>query len=123
MTDTPPQSPESQAALAETGLVALASLLAMHRIAVDPAQLRHTTGHHGPVGAIELVRLAREQKDARARAVRTTFDRLARTPLPALAHGPQGWFVIGRVQGEEALIQLAVPEPGVSGLPVRKLTR
>ena len=103
---------------ADTGLVALASLLAMHRLAVDPAQLRHSLGHHDAVSSTELVRIARDQKDVRARAVRTTYERLARTPLPALAHGPQGWFVIGRVQGGEVLIQLAVPEPGVAGLPL-----
>ena len=30
----------------ESGLVAFAALLAMHRLAVDPAQLRHGLGHH-----------------------------------------------------------------------------
>ena len=121
MTDN--AAPNTDQPATDTGLVALASLLAMHRVAVDPAQLRHTLGHQDPLCSTELVRMAREQKDVRARAVTSTYDRLARTPLPALAHGPQGWFVIGRVQGDEVLIQLAVPEPGMAGLPVRKLTR
>ncbi|MFM6832171.1 MAG: type I secretion system permease/ATPase, partial [Novosphingobium sp.] len=42
---------------------------------------------------------------------------------PALANGPQGWFLLGRVSGDEALIQLTRPEPGTDSLPIRKLTR
>jgi subfamily B ATP-binding cassette protein HlyB/CyaB len=107
----------------ESGLIAFAALLAMHRMAVDPTQLRHGLGHHLALTGSDLLRLAKAQADVKARLVHAHFDRLARMPLPALAHGPQGWFVIGRVEGEEALIQLTVPEPGVSGLPIRKVTR
>ena len=107
----------------ESGLIAFSALLAIHRIAVDPAQLRHGLGHHMPVTSADMLRLAIAQEDVKARKVTATFDRLARLPLPALAHGPQGWFIIGRVEGDEALIQLTVPEPGIAGLPIRKVTR
>jgi subfamily B ATP-binding cassette protein HlyB/CyaB len=107
----------------DSGLIAFAALLAMHSMAVEPSQLRHTLGHHHAVSGVELLRLAKGQTDVRARAITTRFDRLARTPMPALANGPQGWFIIGRVEGEEALVQLTTPEPGMPGLPVRKLTR
>ena len=107
----------------DTGLVALAAVLAMHRMAVDPAQMRHSLGHHQAVDAQDVLRLAKAQDGVKARAVRTSWEKLERTPMPALANGPNGWFVIGRVQGEEALIQLAVPEPGAQGLPIRKVTR
>ena len=43
---------------AESGLIAISTLLAMHRIAVDPAQLRHELGHSSPVSAQDLLRLA-----------------------------------------------------------------
>ncbi len=125
MTSSEHASPESEPTMAtsDSGLVAFASLLAMHRIPVDPAQLRHGLGHYDPITANDLVRLAKEQKDVRARAITTRFDRLGRTPLPALASGPGGWFLIGRVEGEEALIQLTSTEPGATALPIRKVTR
>lgn len=114
----------------ESGLIAFAALLAMHRLAVDPTQLRHCLGHHLAITSGDLLRLAKAQHDVKARKVSATFDRLARMPLPALAHGPQGWFIIGRVEGEEALIQLSYHEPGgagpdadTPGLPIRKVTR
>jgi subfamily B ATP-binding cassette protein HlyB/CyaB len=119
MTDPAPISQGTD----DSGVIALASLLAMHRIAVDPAQLRHSLGHFRDVSSQDLLRLAKAQKDVRARALRTGFDRLARMPLPALAHGPKGWFIIGRVEGEEALIQLAVPVADQPGLPIRKVSR
>ncbi|MES3150912.1 type I secretion system permease/ATPase [Sphingomonas faeni] len=107
----------------DTGAIALAALLAMHRIAVDPTQLRHEIGHHRALDANDLIRLAKQQEGVKARVTRTSWDKLDRTPLPALANGPSGWFLLGRVAGDEALVQLAVPEPGMAGLPVRKLTR
>jgi len=96
----------------DDGLVAFATILAMHRIAVDPDQLRHSLGHQGDVSISDLLRLARRQDGVRARAVEVRFDRLQRMPLPALGHGPSGWFVLGRVSDDAALIQRpgAAPE-------------
>lgn len=88
-----------------SGLIAYATLLAIHRIAVDPAQLRHGLGHSRAIEADDLRRLAKRQDGVRARAIRTSYDRLATTPLPALANGPDGWFIIGKVAEDEALIQ------------------
>ncbi|WP_156377387.1 MULTISPECIES: type I secretion system permease/ATPase [unclassified Sphingopyxis] len=96
----------------DSGLVAFAALLAMQRIAVEPAQLRHSLGHHEAITAGDLLRLAKRQEDVRAKAIHSTFDKLARQPLPALANGPAGWFIIGRVLGDEALVQLASAPPG-----------
>lgn len=107
----------------DSGLIALAAVLAMHRIALDPAQLRHDLGHYSGASTRDLLRIAKGHNDVRARAIHTTFDKLARTPLPALANGPQGWFILGRVAGDEALVQLVTPEQGVAPLPIRKLMR
>lgn len=96
----------------DSGLIAYAALLAMHRIAVEPAQLRHSLGHYEAITADDLLRLAKRQEDVRAKALRSTFDKLARQPLPALANGPRGWFIIGRVLGDEALVQLPGAAPG-----------
>ncbi len=89
----------------ESGLIAYATLLAIYQIAVDPAQLRHSLGHHRAIDADDLKRLAKRQEDVRAKSIRTHYDKLATIPLPALANGPDGWFIIGRVMGDEALIQ------------------
>jgi len=91
--------------LDDSGLIAFATLLALHRIAVDPAQLRHELGHHRSICADDLKRLAKQMDEVRAKRIRVPFERLENTPLPALANGPDGWFVIGRVAGGEALIQ------------------
>jgi len=90
---------------ADAGLVAFATILAMNRIAADPAQFRHALGHQDPVSTDELVRLAKGHDGVRAKAIKASFDRLERLPLPAMGCGPQGWFVIGRVSADAALIQ------------------
>lgn len=86
-------------------LVAFATLLAFHRIAVDPDQLRHDLGHHDNVTADDLLRLAKRQADARARRVTVQIDDLKTLPLPALANGNDGWFLIGRVGNDQVLVQ------------------
>jgi subfamily B ATP-binding cassette protein HlyB/CyaB len=90
--------------------------LGLHRIAVDPAQLRHALGHQEEVSAADLLRLAKSQEGVRAREVTSSWEKLARTPLPALADGPEGWFLIGKVSEDEVLIQ----HPG---RPVEKVSR
>jgi len=92
----------------DNALAAFALILAMHRVVADPAELRHDLGHGDPVTTPDLLRLAKRIDGVRARATRADFDRLRRLPMPVLASGPQGWFVIGRV-GEDAA---AVQRPG-----------
>jgi subfamily B ATP-binding cassette protein HlyB/CyaB len=89
----------------DSGPTMLAALLAMHRIAADPAQLRHTVGHQRPLDATDILRLADAQGPVRARRRTARWPDLARLPLPALANGPDGWFMIGRVGEDEALVQ------------------
>jgi subfamily B ATP-binding cassette protein HlyB/CyaB len=104
------------APLDDGGLTAFAQLLALHRIAVDPRQLRHKLGHHDPVSAQDLLRLARTVEGVRAKLVANQQGKLTRQPLPALASGPGGWFVIGRVLDDGVLIQRP-------GQPVQKVDR
>ena len=88
----------------ETGLMALSTILGMHRIAADPRQLRHSLGHPRALEVDDVLRLAKRQEGVRARALSAGFDRLQRLPLPAMAEGPEGWFLIGRAAEQEALI-------------------
>ncbi|WP_404479243.1 type I secretion system permease/ATPase [Novosphingobium sp. BL-52-GroH] len=89
----------------DSGLFAFATVLALHRIAVDPQQLRHGLGHDRAIDADDLKRLAKRQDEVRAKSSRASFDKLRQMPLPALANGPAGWFVIARVADDEVLIQ------------------
>ncbi|GAA0674513.1 type I secretion system permease/ATPase [Sphingomonas insulae] len=88
----------------ETGLVALATLLAVHKYVADPDQLRHELGHDRPVDAGDVLRLAKRRDGVRAKSMEADFASLHRLPLPAMASGPEGWFVIGRASATEVLI-------------------
>ncbi|MXO65954.1 type I secretion system permease/ATPase [Altericroceibacterium endophyticum] len=89
----------------DSGLITFATLLAMHRIVADPDQLRHELGHYEGVSSRDLVRLSQAIEGVRAKARQASWKDLERLPLPALACGKLGWFLIGRVAGEEVLIQ------------------
>ncbi|MDX3909610.1 MAG: type I secretion system permease/ATPase [Sphingobium sp.] len=88
----------------ETGPIALATLLGMHRIAADPQQMRHSLGHAEPLDKRDILRLAQRIEGVRARSVTADFDRLRRLALPALAHGTQEWFIIGRATEQGVVI-------------------
>lgn len=89
-------------------LIAFATLLSLHRIAVDPGQLRYDLGHFSIVSAADLLRLAKGEP-VRTRRVIAGFDGLKAMPLPILANGPLGWFLIGKVSDDHALISVARP--------------
>lgn len=88
-----------------SGLIAFATLPSLHRIAVDADQLRHDLDRFKAVSAADLLRLAKREPDVRARRLVVGFDGLKSIPLPVLANGPAGWFLIGKVADELALIQ------------------
>src|SRR5258708_13608759 len=75
----------------DQGLFALAMLLRIHGVAAEQPQLRHRLGS-AAVGITEMLRCAKEL-GLKARAVRTTWARLAQTPLPAIAALKNGGFL------------------------------
>lgn len=91
--------------IVDSGIRALATLLAAHRIAVDPGKLRHALGHSRPLDASDILRLALRQDGVRAKRVDVDVARLSRLPLPAMGNGKLGWFLIGRVEGDQVLVQ------------------
>ena len=109
---SPAPAPTNQ----DSGVEALALLLALHHRAVDPKQLRHELGQSSALSAADIVRLARRQAGVRARAATVAPGRLSNQPLPALANGPEGWFLIGRLVTDGVLIQRP-------GQPVEKIDR
>jgi ATP-binding cassette, subfamily B, bacterial HlyB/CyaB len=101
--NTSPAAP-AERTIADLNIDALALLLRFHEMAVDPAQIRHQFGG-ASFGTAEMLRCAKQFK-LKARATRTDWTRLARTPLPALIECHDGSFVIlGKVVDDKALIQ------------------
>jgi subfamily B ATP-binding cassette protein HlyB/CyaB len=89
---------------ADPGLIALVSLLRFHGIGADPDQIRHQLGGV-PVGTDAMLRVAKTLA-LRARVLKTTWGRLAKSSLPAIAVLRDGGFLLlGKVDAERVLVQ------------------
>jgi subfamily B ATP-binding cassette protein HlyB/CyaB len=89
--------------VADQGLAALVTLLRLNGIGADPDQIRHRLG--ATIGVPEMLRCAKEF-GLKARVLKTTWGRLGRTPLPAVAALRDGGFMIlGKVGDEKAIVQ------------------
>jgi subfamily B ATP-binding cassette protein HlyB/CyaB len=98
-------SAEREQQMRESGLHALAALLGVHRIATTPEQLRHDLGHDRAISADDVIRLAKRHTGVRAKAVQVQRGALSRQPFPAMADGPEGWFLIGGLSENGIVIQ------------------
>lgn len=89
----------------DSALAAFVLMLGFLQKPADPEQLRHAAGKGGaPLDASDILRLAR-QIDVRAREVAAPIAKLARQPLPAIAIGADGNFLLLlQVSAEKALI-------------------
>ncbi len=88
----------------DPGLTALVMLLRFHGVGADPSQIRHQSGTLA-IGTAEMVRCAREF-GLRARELKTSWARLATTPLPAIAVLKDGGFLLlGKVGGDKIVVQ------------------
>ncbi len=95
------------------GLTALVMLLRFHGVGADPEQLRHRLGKD-TVGIADMVRCAKDM-GLKVKSYRTTWQRLATTPLPAIAALNDGKFLfIGKVGDDKAIVQSPLsPRPVV----------
>jgi ATP-binding cassette, subfamily B, bacterial HlyB/CyaB len=94
----------SQPPPADPGLEALVTLLHLKDVAADRGQIRHRLGAT-KVGAPEMLRCAKDL-GLKARAWRTGWSRLARTPLPAIASLRDGGFlVLAKAAEDKVLVQ------------------
>ncbi len=89
------ESLPAAASLPDTALGSFVLLLRFHGIPADPDQIRHQIGHNraGRIAMADLLRLAKSLP-LKARLVRTTAERLAKTPLPAIAGLRDGGCVL-----------------------------
>ena len=89
---------------ADPGLEALVTLLHFQGVAADRGQIRHRLGMV-KIGAPEMLRCAKDL-GLKARAYRTDWSRLARTPLPAIAALRDGGFlVVAKAADDKVLVQ------------------
>jgi ATP-binding cassette, subfamily B, bacterial HlyB/CyaB len=89
---------------AASGLEALLTLLHLQGVAADRDQIRHRLGTSA-LGAPEILRCAKDL-GLKARALRTSWPRLAKTPLPGIAVLRDGTFmVIAKASDEKVLVQ------------------
>jgi subfamily B ATP-binding cassette protein HlyB/CyaB len=95
---------DREKAAIDPGLLALVMLLRFHGIGADPEQIRHRFAA-APIGIPEMLRCAKEL-GLKARARRTSWSRLAHTPLPAIAALRDGSFLLlGKASEQQALVQ------------------
>ena len=95
--------PKSAAPI-DTGLVALVMVLRFLGVPADPEQIRHQFGG-APFGVTEMLRCAK-QLQVKARAIKTKWERLAATPLPAIAALREGGFLLlGKAVDDKVLVQ------------------
>jgi ATP-binding cassette, subfamily B, bacterial HlyB/CyaB len=88
----------------DPGLTCLVMLLRIHGIAAEAEQIRHRMGNR-PVQITEMLRCAKEL-GLKARASRTTWVRLRKTPLPGIAGLRDGCFIVlGKVAEDQVLVQ------------------
>ena len=88
---------------AESGLAALVLLLRFHGIGADTEQIRHRFG--GDVAMPEMIRCAKEF-GLKARVYQSTWQRLTKTPLPAIAALRDGrYLILGKASEHRILVQ------------------
>jgi subfamily B ATP-binding cassette protein HlyB/CyaB len=95
------------------GLSALIFMLRSQGVSVDADQVRHQFSGR-PIGVAEMIRCAKGL-GLKARAVRTDWSRLERTPLPAIAALSDGSFLLlGRRGEDQILVQVPdAPRPAM----------
>ncbi len=94
---------EAEVVGADGGLSLLATLFAMQGVPADPGQIKHRFGG-GPASLEDMLRHAKE-RGLKARILRTTWQRLSHTPLPAIAPLKTGGFLlIAKCDEEKALV-------------------
>ncbi|WP_035981073.1 type I secretion system permease/ATPase [Bradyrhizobium sp. STM 3843] len=104
--------PESTG-LSDPGLTALVMLLRFHGVGADPSQIRHHCGA-AEIGVSDMIRCAKEF-GLKSREMKTSWARLATTPLPAIAVLRDGDFLIlGKFGQDKIMVQSTkTPRPAL----------
>jgi len=91
----------------DTGLIGLVMLARFHGLAIDPDQIAHELKDPGKPFDSSKILIAAKRLGLKAKLVKTTIERLKKTPMPALALDKDGrYFIVARVdEGDRVLIQ------------------
>lgn len=108
MPTSPPASaePAPSASSTDTGLIGLVMMARLHGIAADPDQLAYEYGHGSQRFGNTEILLAAKKLGLKVKAIKVAIDRLATTPLPALALDVNGkYFILAKEDADQVLIQ------------------
>ena len=113
MTAPAPDKMTGTTTAVDHGLAVLVMMLRFQAVGADPDQLRHRFGH-GSIGVPEMLRCAREL-GLKAKCYKTSWTRLALTPLPGIAVLRDGGFlVLGKAGDNEVIVQSPLsPRPSL----------
>jgi len=90
----------------DTGLHALILMAAFLETPADAAQIRHEFGVPGQVFDETTILRAALDLGFKARAISARWDRLKKTPIPAIASRPDGsFFILAKIAGDKVLVQ------------------
>jgi subfamily B ATP-binding cassette protein HlyB/CyaB len=101
---TPTPDPQAKPAI-DTGLACLIMLARFHALAVDPQQVAHEFKESGQFFGVTEILLAAKKLGLIAKKVKPSKERIATTPMPAIALAKDGtFFIVARMEGEKILI-------------------
>jgi len=90
----------------DTGLACLVTLARLHGFPADPEQLRHTHSEPGRLFGEQSIVLAGRALGLKIRALNSNWQKLKKTPLPAIAQHRDGrWFLLADFKDDKVLIQ------------------
>jgi len=91
---------------ADSGLICLAMLARFQGIAVDPEQLKHSFSPTGSPFQTSQILLAARQLGLKAKCIKSHWQRLPSTPLPAIAISRTGeFFILAKIDDDQVLVQ------------------
>ena len=89
----------------DTGLICLVMMARLHSLSIDSEQLAHQYCTDGGYFDKNVILLAGKYIGLHTKRVKTSLNRLGKTPLPAIAVSREGhFFIIARVENGQALI-------------------
>src|SRR3984957_5635254 len=87
----------------DAGLAALVTLMRFQGVAAEPDQIQHRFGGV-PIGLTEMLRCAKDF-GLKARVVKTSWARLANSPLPAIGClGDGSFLLVGKASDDQVLV-------------------
>jgi len=99
-------SEEDTSGTLDTGLICFILLAKFHQVPAEPDQLRHHFGESGELFNDAHILRAAKSLHLKARHLNSRWDKLQKTPLPAIAKQNDGhYFILAQIADDKVLIQ------------------